>query len=190
MWDDILKSQKPAASDFHLSMWHYARGMAYAATRRPAEASKELSELRRLAAIPALAEMKVFDVNALSDLAAVAADVLAGEISANRGKFDEAIRLLRQAAAREDALLYSEPPDWPNPVRHNLGAVLLEAGKAGEAEQVFRQDLNRHRENGWALAGLAQALEKQGRTKEAADARARFKKAWARADITIETSRL
>lgn len=190
MWDDILKSQKPSASDFHLAMWHYARGMAYAATRRPAEASKELSELRRLAAIPALAEMKVFDVNALSDLAAIAAGVLAGEISARQGNFDEAIRQLRQAASREDALLYSEPPDWPNPVRHNLGAVLLEAGKAAEAEKVFRQDLDRHRENGWALIGLAQALEKQGRTKEAADARARFKKAWARADLAIQTSRL
>lgn len=190
MWDDILKSQKPSASDFHLAMWHYARGMAYAATRRPAEAAKELSELRRLAAIPTLAEMKVFDVNALSDLAAIASGVLAGEISAKQGQFDEAIRHLRRATAREDALLYSEPPDWPNPVRHNLGAVLVEAGKAAEAEKVFRQDLDRHRENGWALIGLAQALEKQGRTKEAADARARFKKAWARADLTIQTSRL
>lgn len=190
MWEEILRSGKPAESDFHLAMWRYARGMAFAATQRPAEAGQELVELRRLSALPALAAMRIFDVNALADLAAIASDVLAGEISAKQGKFDEAINLLRRAAAREDALLYSEPPDWPNPVRHNLGAVLLEAGKAGEAEQVFRQDLDRHRENGWALIGLSRALEKQGRTKEAVEVRARFNKAWARADLTIETSRL
>jgi tetratricopeptide (TPR) repeat protein len=190
MWEEILKSGKPEGSDFHLAMWRYARGMAYAATKRPADAGQELSELRRLGALPALAEMKIFDVNALADLAAIATDVLAGEISAKQGKFDAAIRLLRRAAAREDALHYSEPPDWPNPVRHNLGAVLLEAGKASEAEKVFRQDLDRHRENGWALIGLARALEKQGRTKEAEEIRARFNKAWERADLKIESSRI
>lgn len=190
MWEEILKSAKPAGSDFHLAMWHYARGMALAATRRVPEAAKELAQLKRLAAVPALAEMKVFDVNALSDLAAIASDVLGGEIEARQGKYDTAIAMLKRATQREDALLYSEPPDWPNPVRHNLGAVLLDAGRGAEAEQVFRKDLDRHRENGWGLIGLALALEKQGKRAEAEQVRARFRKAWERADIAITTSRL
>lgn len=190
MWDEILKSARPEGSDFHLAMWRFARGMALAATARPAEAGEELKELRNLAALPALAEMKIFDVNSLSSLAAIAADVLAGEIQARQQKYEEAIRLLKRAAAQEDALLYSEPPDWPNPVRHNLGAVLLAAGRFSEAERIYREDLTRHRENGWALAGLARALEKQGKREEAAAVNERFKKAWARADIRIEGSRI
>ncbi len=150
----------------------------------------ELAALRKLAALPALADLKVFDVNSLADLAKIAADVLAGEIDARQGKFGPAIASLRKAVAREDALTYSEPPDWPNPVRHNLGAVLLEAGKAAEAEKVFREDLARHRNNGWGLMGLVRALEMQNKTEEAATTRALFDKAWARADIKITSSRL
>ncbi len=190
MWEEILKTAKPEGSDFHLAMWRYARGMAFTSNGRLTEAGAELEQLRKLAAAPALAEMKIFDVNALSDLAAIATDVLAGELEARRKKYPEAIALLKRAAAKEDALLYSEPPDWPNPVRHNLGAVLVEAGRAAEAEKVFREDLERHRNNGWGLMGLAVALEKQGKTAEAETARAKFKKAWERADITISSSRL
>jgi predicted Zn-dependent protease len=171
-------------------MWHYARGMALAATKRFQEAHGELAALRKLAALPAMANMKIFDVNSLGDLAMIAVDVLAGEIDARQGKFGAAIATLRKAVAREDALLYSEPPDWPNPVRHNLGAVLLEAGKAAEAEKVFREDLGRHRNNGWGLMGLVRALEMQNKTQEAAGTRALFEKAWARADIKITSSRL
>jgi len=159
-------------------------------TSRFTEAGAELERVKKLAASPALAEMKVFDVNALSDLAAIASDVLAGELQARRKKFPAAIELLKRAAAREDALHYSEPPDWPNPVRHNLGAVLVEAGRAAEAEKVFREDLERHRNNGWGLMGLALALEKQGKKAEAGEVRARFTKAWERADISIASSRL
>ncbi|NWF85773.1 MAG: hypothetical protein HXY18_18300 [Bryobacteraceae bacterium] len=190
MWEEILRTEKPEGSEFHLAIWHFARGMAYAATKRPGEATAELDALRKAAAIPALKSMKVFDVNALSDLAAIAAGVLEGEIEARQRRFGKAIAVLRKAVAREDALLYSEPPDWPNPVRHNLGAVLLEAGKGAEAEEVFREDLRRHRNNGWGLRGLARALEMQNKKKEAAEAMAAFEKAWARADIKIDSSRL
>lgn len=190
MWEEILRTAKPEGSEFHVAMWHFARGMALAARRRAGEASAELDVLRKAAADPALKSMKIFDMNALSDLAAIAAGVLEGEIEARQGRFGKAIAVLRKAVAREDALLYSEPPDWPNPVRHNLGAVLLEAGKGAEAEEAFREDLRRHRNNGWGLRGLARALEMQNKKEEAAEAMAQFKKTWERADIKIESSRL
>jgi hypothetical protein len=74
-------------------------------------------------------------------------------------------------------------------VRHSLGAVLLHAKRAAEAERVYRLDLTQHPHNGWALFGLKQSLEAQQKTKEAASVEAEFRKAWGRADITLTASR-
>ena len=71
-----------------------------------------------------------------------------------------------------------------------LGAVLLDAGRAAEAEQVYREDLRRNPDNGWSLFGLAQSLEAQGRAAEAAEARRGFAAAWRNADVELTTSRL
>ena len=58
-----------------------------------------------------------------------------------------------------------------------------------EAEQVYRDDLARLPENGWALFGLAESLRMQGKNeKEAAEAEARFKRVWAKADLKITSS--
>ena len=65
-----------------------------------------------------------------------------------------AIAVLREAVTIEDGMPYSEPPVWHHPPRQMLGALLLEAGRAAEAEAVYREDLKRFRENGWSLFGL------------------------------------
>jgi cytochrome c-type biogenesis protein CcmH/NrfG len=69
-----------------------------------------------------------------------------------------------------------------------LGAELLESGKASEAESAYREDLKRNPDNGWSLHGLAQALRAQKKNREAAEAEAKFKTAWARADVVLKTS--
>lgn len=189
-WDDLLVLEKPSNSDFVLAMWHYGRGLALTAKGDTTGASNELSALRTAAAKPELKTLTIFDVNNLSSIAAIAVDVLDGEIAAKKKDYKRAIASLRKAVAKEDALLYSEPPDWPIPPRHNLGAVLLESGNATEAEKVFREDLQRHRNNGWALIGLAKSLEAQGKSAEAQQVRAQFDKTWAKADIKIESARL
>jgi hypothetical protein len=89
----------------------------------------------------------------------------------------------------EDGLTYTEPEEWHFPPRRALGAVLLAAGRAREAETVYWEDLRRHPENGWALRGLMDALTAQGRAVEAADARARFEHAWSKADVELAASR-
>ena len=89
----------------------------------------------------------------------------------------------------EDALRYNEPSDWPYPVRHTLGAVLLMAGRVAEAEAVYKADLERNPENGWALFGLATSLRVQKRTDEAERSRQRFEAAWKNADIKLTASR-
>lgn len=74
-------------------------------------------------------------------------------------------------------------------MRQNLGAMLLQAGRPAEAEQVFRDDLAIYPNNGWSLYGLAQSLEAQGKTDEARQARAQFRSAWQHADVTLTAAR-
>ena len=134
--------------------------------------------------------MQFFERGRADDLLAIAELVLNGEMDAARGDLDAAIAKLDQAVALEDALPYNEPPDWYYPARHSLGAVQLAAGNAAAAEQTYREDLAIMPENGWALIGLAQALEAQDRAADAADVMDRFETAWQHADIEIASSRI
>ena len=63
-----------------------------------------------------------------------------------------------------------------------MGALLLEAGEPARAEQLYREDQERHPGNGWSLLGLSQALEAQDRTEEAAEYAAASKAAWKRVE--------
>ena len=85
--------------------------------------------------------------------------------------------------------MYMEPPFWYYPIRHSLGAVLLKAGRAAEAEALYREDLERFPENGWSLYGLARSLRAQDKADEAAAVEQRLKKTWAKADVTLVASR-
>ena len=74
-------------------------------------------------------------------------------------------------------------------MRQDLGAVLLKAGRADEAEAVYWQDLKINVENGWSLHGLMLALEAQGKKDDAALIRKRFEKVWKDADYQLSPSR-
>ena len=95
---------------------------------------------------------------------------------------------LREAVRRQDQLRYSEPPDWIIPVRHALGAALMQSGRFDEAERVYREDLVRLPDNGWSLFGLARSLELQGKEAEAEKVRARWQEAWRDADVQLSAS--
>ena len=116
--------------------------------------------------------------------------VAKARIAQARGQDDAAMALLTEAVAKEDGLAYDEPSDWFFPVRHLLGAALLRQGRAQEAEAVYREDLRRHPENGWALYGLAQSLTAQHKDGDALAVRQRFDKAWKDADVTLTASAL
>lgn len=100
------------------------------------------------------------------------------------------MRILQEALPLEDSLVYDEPEPWPIPVRHVLGAVLLQAGRAADAETTYREDLRVHPHNGWALIGLAQSLRAQGRTTDAEEADRQFEEAWKCADVWLVGSRM
>jgi tetratricopeptide (TPR) repeat protein len=187
-WDEILAQPAPPAErSYARAMWHYAQGMAHAA-RDDAEARADLAQVRRAAADPAMAE-RVIGFNTAERVLRIAAGVLAGEIAAREGNLRDAIAELRAAMETEDGLTYGEPPDWPVPVRQHLGPVLMQAGRYAEAEETYRQDLARFPENGWSLNGLAVSLRAQGRTAEAEEVQARFRKAWASADVSLPERR-
>jgi len=188
LWDEILKeAPPPAGMPMRQAAWHYARGMALAAKGKAAEAAAERDSVGAIAG--SMSPDAYFSLNPASAVFRFAEAHLTGEIAARSGKADEAIPLLQKAVGMQDSLRYDEPPPWPLTARQSLGAVLLAAGRAGEAEAVYREDLARYPEEGWSLYGLTQALRSQNKTKEAAAAEKRFRLAWVRSDVTLQASR-
>jgi predicted Zn-dependent protease len=188
-WDDVLAYPRPPAEWLYTTgVWRYARGLAENGRGRAAEASAELRELEAvIAAVPA--DRTVASFFRTKTMLQLAANVLAGEIAAKAGDTATADRLLRAAVAEQDTHWFTEPPPWYFPVRQALGAVLLQAQRAADAEQVYREDLRRNPGNGWSLFGLAQSLRAQGKADEAAQAEAQFRQAWSAADVTLAASR-
>jgi len=188
-WDDILRTPAPADDlAYARALWHYAHGRALAARGNAPGAEADLARVRGAAVDPALAEASL-EFNAATAIIEIAAEVLAGNIATARGDHARAITHLTRAAELEDGLVYGEPPEWSVPVRHELGAVLVAAGRAAEAERVYRKDLDRFPRNGWALFGLTQALRAQGKSHEAAQIQAQVDEAWESADVTLTASR-
>ncbi len=186
-WNEILAEPKPPEGlPFSLAMWHFTRAVAFNALDRADDSRNEVADF--LAASAAVPPDYHFGNNSASDLLAIAALILNGEIAARAGQFDAAVADLREAVRIEDTLRYDEPPDWIQPARHTLGAVLLSAHRPAEAEQVYRADLERFPENGWSLFGLKQSLQAQGKKAEAAQAERRFARAWAAADVKIDST--
>lgn len=186
-WQDIRAAGLPAGYPYVRSIWHYARGMAAARTGDRAGAAAELSALGEVGA--ELQDFKIWEINSAATVLEIASASLGGEVSALAGDFDTAVRMLQRAVELEAGLLYDEPPTWHLPVRQQLGAVLLQAGRAGDAEKAYREDLAVYRDNGWSLLGLAQALEAQGRDDEAAVVRQQLAVAWRLADVDPPASR-
>jgi tetratricopeptide (TPR) repeat protein len=119
---------------------------------------------------------------------AVATPMLEGEILYREGEADAGLAKLRAAVQAEDALRYFEPPAWFLPVRHALGAALMQSGRFAEAEDVYREDLRRFPGNGWSQFGLAESLRARGEHAEFEAAMARFRHTWRNADIVIQSS--
>ena len=184
-WDELLAMPQPPEDRPHArAMSHYARGRAYAAKGQVVEARKELVQLTSIRAGPKLEGVKL-EFNQSRDVLAIAEKVLTGWVESAAGRHDAAVAALRDAVRLEDALLYGEPPEWTVPARQDFGAVLLAAGKTAEAERVFREDLAKFPANGWSLHGLAQAVRRQGRTRQADSVDAQFKRVWSTADVDL-----
>ena len=187
-WDDILAAPPPPAGLPYLAgVRHYVRGLAYAGKGDPAKAHVESDSVAAI--MKALPPDAIEDLNPTSALLNVALHSLNGEIALAEKRTDEALAALRLGVAAEDSLHYSEPPDWMNSVRLQLGDALLNAGNSPEAEVVYRAHLERHPNDPWGLNGLAQSLERQSKSAEAKEAQGKFTAGWATADVKLKGSK-
>ena len=189
-WADILQEPEPPADLLYpLGIWHYARGLAFLRQGKVDHAHLELAKLKQVISDPAVKDLKIFDLNDVTQILSIAQAVLEGEIAGKAEDYQTAVTQLTKNVELEDGLNYTEPKDWYLPPRQVLGAVLLMAGKPNQAEQVYRKDLQFHPQNGWSLYGLAQSLKAQGKIAEAEATQTQFKEAWADADVTLTSSR-
>jgi len=188
-WEAVLAEPEPPKNWRYMTgIWHYARGLAFTYGRKPEIAARELARLQEIIRDPRTKE-EMIGFSDAPTLLSIAGNVLAGEMAAAQKQYETAIEHLKDAVDLEDGLMYNEPPDWYYPVRHTLGAVLLEAGQPDKAETVYLEDLKRYRENGYSLFGLWQSVKAQGRDAEAARTKQRYLQAWSQADANLTSSR-
>lgn len=197
-WEEVLALELPADRELYCvstAMTHYARGVAFAATRRVTQARAEQAEF--LAARARVPESRTIFNNTCLDILAVAEAMLAGEIAYREGDYETAYEQLRGSIALDDALPYDEPWAWMQPTRHAYGALLMEQGHLEEAAAVYAADLGlddslpraqQHPGNVWSLHGYHECLRRLGRDAEAAIIGAQLKLAVAVADVPIVAS--
>ncbi|WP_209424859.1 tetratricopeptide repeat protein [Pararhodobacter sp. SW119] len=199
-WQEIIAQPMPDDPDLYRNLvatMHYAKGVAHAALGQVEDAEAEQAAFH--AAVARVPETRLLHNNRCVDLLAVAEKMLSGEIAYRKGDYPAAFADLLEAVAREDWLPYDEPWGWMQPVRHALGALLLEQGRVEEAESVYREDLGIggtltraqiHPDNLWSLRGLVACLTRRGETgtAEARLLRQRLDLAAARSDLPVEVS--
>ena len=179
-WNEILKAPQPDPNMHTATVfWHFARGLALAATDKLDEAEAEhkiVAEAEEKTPPDAIFQMPIN--NKTKDILKIAENVLGAKISLEKGDMDATVNQLRVAVAAQDSLKYDEPQDWFYPVRESLGAVLLIIGDNAGAEEVFRADLERNLRNPRSLFGLEQALKAQEKVYDAGFVRKQFDASW------------
>jgi tetratricopeptide (TPR) repeat protein len=180
-WDHVMKAAQPNERlRVSTAMWRYARAVALAARGDRAAAARESNAFAAAkASVPA---DHPWGQNKASDVLALASEALAGRIASSPA---EAIPHWQRAVQIQDALVYDEPPAWYYPLRESLGSSLLRAGKAKEAEEVFREGIRRSPHNGRMLFGLMESLKAQSRNEEADWVRREFAASWSKADVEL-----
>ncbi|PYI14841.1 hypothetical protein BO99DRAFT_449192 [Aspergillus violaceofuscus CBS 115571] len=198
-WEAILALPLPANRELYCATTAvilYARGLAFSALSRIPEA--EVAQMEFEAARAKVPESRFNSIPCKEvDVLRVASAMLTGELEYRKGNYEVAFAALREAIRREDALPYSDPPPWMQPVRHALGGLLLEQDRVAEAEVLFREDLGyandypRRRaklNNVWGLHGLYECFTRQGKTDEAAFIQSARDIAVATADVPVKAS--
>ena len=198
MWEEVLDQVFPEDRDLYaatVATMRYARAVSLASLQRTDEAEREAVAFA--AAKLNVPESRYLFNNSCLDILAVAEMMMQGEIAYRRGEIDLAFQLLREAIELDDNLLYDEPWAWMQPVRHALGALLLEQNRVEEAYDVYCSDLGyndklpracQHPNNIWSLSGYLECVEKLGKTDLIPLARQKFALAAGRADVPVRSS--
>ena len=198
MWSEILELDQPEDKELYVTtnaLIFYAKAVAFANLGRHDEAKAAMADFT--AAYAEVPDTRMLFNNTARDVLAVGEEMMKGEIAFKAGRREEGLNHLRKAVDLDDNLEYEEPWSWPQPTRHALGALLLEAGEYEEAEAVYRADLgvdgklprpSQHPRNVWALHGLHECLMRRGEKVELPHIKLVLDQAVARADIPIVAS--
>lgn len=184
---EVLELRARPTHPIHRGLWSFAMGHAHLRLGHADSALKHLHQIDSL--VQHTPGHVVLRQHTARGLLGVVGGILRGELAIAAGRRDEGIAALEAAVAAEDGLQYDEPEPLPFAARDWLGAALLDAGRAADAERVYAAALEDRPNNGWSLFGLERALRVQGRTTDADRARASFQGAWARADVWLRASR-
>src|SRR6202171_322030 len=186
-WDEVLKLPPPESNlAMTTAFWHFARGSAAAAKGQIgiAEIERRTLEATRRET-PADLEFSMYSNKAVAFLD-LAANILDARIATAHADRERAIEYWKNAVQIQDRLYYGEPPEWFYPVQESLGRALLQDEQPGQAETVFRADLQLYPRNPRSLFGHLKSLEVQRKTSDAEWVRREFEAAWKNADVTLE----
>ncbi|MDF2465290.1 MAG: hypothetical protein K0Q43_3525 [Ramlibacter sp.] len=188
-WDAVLAEPQPAGDKgLAQAMFEYARGVAQVRLGRLPAAQESLARLQTVAG----ATRKVHDTNTSGHTARLAMldfalEGLQAELSVAQRRFDDALGHQAKVMAAVASLDAREPPMLGAGSRLALGRIQLEAGRWAEAESTYRAELLARPASGWALRGLARALQAQGRIEEAAKHRAELDRVWGNASLPLRS---
>ena len=182
-FDEVLDVKSRPRDDILGGLWDFSQGYAQLKAGNADFAKVYLERVRKAADT----SKATFRWHSAKQLLGTVAGILEGEILWTAGNLDGAIGAFEQAVSVEDQLAYDEPEPLPFAARHWLGAALLEAKRYGDAERVYREELDDHPHNGWSLLGLQKALAGRGIT--SAEVAADLAKSWSRADVWIRGSK-
>jgi len=186
-WDAVLKQPEPAKESAMFPIWLYGRVLAFAATGKISEAATVQSALESVAANTP-PDIPYGTTNTVKPVMELAAAVGSAVLQEAKHETEAAIAKWRRAAELHDRLVYDEPPAWYYPVRQSYGGALLRAGRASEAEAVFREALIGTPRDGRLLFGLLESLKAQHKPVETVQRE--FDTAWKSAEIRLKVADL
>lgn len=198
LWQEILDTPLPSDVELYCyttAVQHYARAVAFANLHRLDEAE---SEVKLFASARTKIPESLMVLNNTSEaILEVAQHMMLGEVEYHKGNHELAFDHLRKAINLDDNLDYDEPWGWMQPVRHALGALLIEQGQYEEAEALYRADLGlddtlsrpcQHPGNVWSLHGLHECLAHRGDTEELPRIKQELDKMMKLAEVPIRAS--
>lgn len=183
-WKDLIALEAPTSQlPFVQAVYHYVKGMAFAATNEEEDAHKEFDAFTELRSkVPA---DFAWGLGPASQVLEVMGNVLGARLVRLHGDRNVEIDLLQKAVAAYDLVGYDEPADFYYPVRETLGFALLRSNRHAEALAVFKEEAKRHPNSGRALFGLARSYMMNGPMLEADRTEKLLKQAWKYADTPL-----
>ncbi|MDB5870966.1 MAG: hypothetical protein JWQ07_408 [Ramlibacter sp.] len=188
-WDDVLNEPQPVGNKGLAKVnFEYARGVAQARLGQVAQAQESLERLQAAAAESRKSHDSKSSLHkSVRSMLDFAQEGLQAELALAQLRYDEALAHQAKAVAAVEKLDRDEPPMLGAGTQLVLGHIQSRAGRHGEAEATFRQELAARPASGWALRGLVVALQAQGKEAEAAKYRAELERSWSQAGVALRT---